>query len=149
MPTAEERLKELGVTLITEFPVYRADARTFVRSGNMLYLSGQTSRGADGQSLRGKVGDNLTVEEGYQGARGSAIALMSVVKVALGDLEKVRRWVKVLGMVNTTPDFIDTSGVVNGASDLICEVFGERGPHARSAVGMASIPGGSACEIDI
>jgi len=99
--------------------------------------------------LRGKLGDTVSIEEGYDGARMTAINQLSVLKAMLGNLNKVVRVVKVLGMVNSTPDFVQQPAVINGFSDLIVEVFGERGKHARAAVGMASLPRGQSVEIEM
>jgi len=118
-----------------------------VRYGNMLYLSGQGTRQADGLMRTGKVGSEISVEQAYDDARLVGINLIAVMKDALGDLSRVRRVVKLLGMVNAVPEFADHPKVINGCSDLLIEVFGEAGRHARSAVGFGSLPGNITVEI--
>ncbi len=143
----EEKLKQLGLSL----PGVAAPIANFVNCrlvGDMLYLSGQGPREDDGTLHRGRLGENLSVEEGYRHARRVGLNLIAVAKEALGDLDRVAGWVKLLGMVNATPDFAEHPKVINGCSDLLVEVFGERGAHARSAVGFASLPGGISVEIE-
>lgn len=143
----EERLKELGIVLpdvatpIANFVNYRL-------VGDMLYLSGQGPRENDGLLHKGTLGRDVTVEEGYRHARRVGLNLIAVAKEALGDLDRIAGWVKLLGMVNATPDFMDHPKVINGCSDLLVEVFGKRGEHARSAVGFSSLPGGISVEIE-
>ena len=145
----EERIKELGITL-TEPKMPKGLKISFaVQSGNLVYLSGNGPILTNGEKIQGKVGTDLTVEEGYQAARQTGINLLSVLKSHLGDLNKVEKIVKVLGMVNAESDFEDHSKVINGFSDLMTEVFGERGRHARSAVGMSSLPWNLACEVEM
>jgi enamine deaminase RidA (YjgF/YER057c/UK114 family) len=120
-----------------------------VRAGNLIFLAGKGPKRADGTEITGKLWQDVTIEEGYEGARLTAINQLSVLKEMLGDLRKVKRIVKVLGMVNSDPNFIDQPKVINGFSDLMVEVFGERGRHARAAVGMASLPRGQAVEIEL
>ncbi|MEM6771893.1 MAG: RidA family protein, partial [Bacteroidota bacterium] len=120
-----------------------------VRSGNLVFLAGKGPTRADGSRVTGKLGAGLTVAEGYEAARLVALQQLAALKLELGDLGKVRRIVKVHGMVNATPEFTDHSKVINGFSDLMVEVFGERGKHARAAVGMGSLPGGIAVEIEV
>ena len=120
-----------------------------VRTGNLLFLSGSGPKKEDGTYITGKVGDDLTIEEGYIAARVTGINHLATLKSELGDLKKVKRIVKVLGMVNSSPDFTDQPKVINGFSDLMIEVFGDRGKHARSAVGMTSLPIGIAVEIEL
>ncbi|MEQ9300741.1 MAG: RidA family protein [Cyclobacteriaceae bacterium] len=143
----ESKLKELGIELM-ETPPPMANYVNAVRTGNLIFLAGKGPRKADGTYITGKLGSDLTVEEGYEAARLVAIAQLSVLKTELGDLNKVKRIVKVLGMVNSDPDFIEQPAVVNGFSDLMVEVFGEKGKHARAAVGMGSLPSGIAVEIE-
>src|SRR5205814_10023621 len=120
-----------------------------VASGSLLFLSGKRPRsGADGTRAKGKVGREYTVEQAYQHARSVGIDLLAVMKTELGSLARVKRVVKVLGMVNSVPEFEDPPKVINGCSDLFVEVFGERGRHARSAVGMGSLPMGIPVEIE-
>ncbi len=143
----EERLRQLGYTL-KPVDLGTRPLIPYVRTGNLLFLSGH---GPDweGRTWRGKLGQEYTVEEGYEAARYCALNLLSAAKAALGDLARVRRVVKVLGMVNSTPDFTQQPQVINGCSDLLVAVFGENGRHARSAVGMASLPGGIPVEIEM
>ncbi|MGB3851850.1 MAG: RidA family protein [Tunicatimonas sp.] len=144
----EQKLAELGITLY-ELPAPTASYVRAVRSGNLVFLSGHGPMKPDGTNVTGKLGQDLSVEEGQQAARYTAIALLSALKKELGDLDQVQRIVKVHGMVNATPDFTDHSQVINGFSDLMAEVFGESGKHARAAVGMASLPGNIAVEIEM
>jgi len=120
-----------------------------VRTGNLVYTAGKGSTNLDGSLFTGKLGDDLTIEQGQEAARSAGIRLLASLKAELGDLNKVKRIVKVLGMVNATPDFTEHSTVINGFSDLMVEVFGERGKHARSAVGMSSLPKNLAVEIEM
>ena len=144
----EAKLKELGITLPTP-PQPVANYVNGVRTGNLIFLAGKGPKRADGSEITGKLGQDVSIEEGYEGARLTAINQMSVLKAMLGDLNKVKRVVKVLGMVNSDPSFVDQPKVINGFSDLIVEVFGDRGKHARAAVGMASLPRGQAVEIEM
>ena len=144
----EARLAELGITLPSP-PQPVANYVNGVRTGNLIFLAGKGPKRADGTEITGKLGADVTIEEGYEGARLTAINQLAVLKTMLGDLKKVKRLVKVLGMVNSDPDFIDQPKVINGFSDLMVEVFGERGKHARAAVGMASLPRGQAVEIEL
>ena len=144
----EAKLKELGITLPTP-PQPVANYVNGVRTGNLIFLAGKGPKRADGTEITGKLGQDVSIEEGYEGARLTAINQMSVLKAMLGDLNKVKRVVKVLGMVNSDPSFVDQPKVINGFSDLIVEVFGDRGKHARAAVGMASLPRGQAVEIEM
>lgn len=144
--TPEERLKEKGIVLTTpSAPV--ANYVNAVRVGNLLYLAGKGPSKPDGSYVTGKVGKDLTIEQGYEAARLTAISHISVLKAELGDLNKVKRIVKVLGMVNCTDEFKDQPKVINGYSDLMVEIFGDIGKHARSAVGMNSLPLGIAVEV--
>ncbi len=111
--------------------------------GNLLYLAG------DGSDMKGKLGKDLTVEQGYQAARMTGVDILSTLKAACGDLSRIKQFVKVKGMVNSTPDFYDQPKVINGFSDLMVEVFGEKGKHARAAVGMVSLPSNIAVEIEV
>jgi len=143
-----ERLAALGITLPASPPPI-ANFVTHVQEGNMLYLSGQGPREADGFMHVGKVGAEVDVEAAYRHARMTGINLLSVMHEALGDLSRVKRVVKLLGMVNAVPDFLDHPAVINGCSDLLIDVFGEEaGPHARSAVGFGSLPGNITVEIE-
>ena len=147
---AEANLKAKNITLPTpNAPM--ANYVTSVRTGNLLFLAGHgPSRDAAKGPTKGKLGRDLSVEQGYQSARDVGIALLATTRAALGSLDKVKRVVKVLGMVNCTDDFPDPPKVINGGSDLLVEVFGETvGKHARSAVGMASLPMGIPVEIEM
>ncbi len=144
----EARLAALGIEL-PEPPTPVANYVNGVRTGNLIFLAGKGPRRPDGSEIRGKLGDGVSIEEGYEGARLTAINQLAVLKQMLGDLDRVVRVVKVLGMVNSAPDFVDQPAVINGFSDLIVEVFGDRGRHARAAVGMASLPRGQAVEIEM
>lgn len=144
----EARLRELGIELPAA-PEPVANYVNGVRTGNLIFLAGKGPKRADGTEIIGKLGAGVSIEEGYEGARLTAINQLAVLKEMLGDLSKVRRVVKVLGMVNSDPDFIEQPAVINGFSDLIVAVFGERGRHARAAVGMASLPRGQAVEIEM
>lgn len=144
----EANLEKLKITLNTpSSPV--ANYVNVVRTGNLLFLSGKGPLQANGENITGKLGADLTITQGYEAARITAINQLSVLKGTLGDLSKVKRIVKVLGMVNATPDFADHPAVINGYSDLMVEVFGEQGKHARAAVGMGSLPGNIAVEIEM
>ena len=144
----EARLAALGITL-PEPPTPVANYVNGVQTGNLIFLAGKGPRRADGTEIRGKLGEDVTIEEGYEAARLTAINQLAVLKAMLGDLDRVVRIVKVLGMVNSAPDFVEQPAVINGFSDLMVEVFGERGRHARAAVGMASLPRGQAVEIEL
>lgn len=145
---AEARLKELQI----ELPVIGKPVANYVhvvRSGNLLFLAGKGPSNAEGVYTTGKVGKDLTLDEGKAAARLTAINQLAVLKAELGNLNRVKRIVKVLGMVNCESDFKDHPKVINGFSDLLVEVFGERGKHARSAVGMCSLPVNMAVEIEM
>ena len=120
-----------------------------VRTGNLLFLAGKGPRQVNGENIVGKLGLDLSVEEGYNAAREAGINQLSVLKEELGDLRKVKRIVNVKGMVNAVAEFTDHSKVINGYSDLMVEVFGEKGKHSRAAVGMGSLPGNMAVEVEM
>jgi enamine deaminase RidA (YjgF/YER057c/UK114 family) len=144
--TALSRLMSLGI----ELPAVPAPAASYlpsVRAGNLLFISGQVSA-LPGMKYVGKLGLDMDIAKGKEAARACAICLLANMLAALGDLEKVRRIVKLTGFVNVTPDFNDPHQVMNGCSDLLIEILGERGKHARSAVGMASLPLGYAVEVE-
>jgi enamine deaminase RidA (YjgF/YER057c/UK114 family) len=145
--TPYDRLKALGIKLPGAPPPI-ANFVTHVLEGNLLYLSGQGPSEADGSLHTGKVGAEISTEAAYAHARLTGINLIAVMHEALGDLSRVRRVVKLFGMVNAAPDFADHPSVVNGCSDLLIEVFGDRGIHARSAVGHGSLPGRITVEIE-
>ncbi|WP_439482130.1 RidA family protein [Cyclobacterium plantarum] len=144
----EEKLKSMGITLQTPAPPTANFVRA-VRTGNLVFLSGHGPARGDGTSVQGKLGTELTVTEGQEAARLTGIALLSSLKAEIGNLNKVKRIVKVLGMVNASPDFTQQPRVMNGFSDFMVEVFGEKGKHARSAVGMGSLPNNIAIEIEM
>ena len=137
--SAEDRVKELDLDLSNP-PKPAGNYVPAIRVGNIVYLSGHGPVRPDGTSVTGKVGAELSVEEGYDAARLVGIGLLSSLKAQLGSLDRVRRVVKTLGMVNAAPDFTDHPQVINGASDIFRQVFGENGVGARSAVGMGSLP---------
>ena len=144
-----QRLEELHITLPEVGPALGNYVHA-KRIGNLLYLSGKGPEAADGTMPKGKLGAGLAVDEGYRHARQVGLVLIAAMRDALdGDLDRVEGIVKVLGMVNATPDFEDHPKVVNGCSDLFVEVFGENGRHARSAVGMSSLPAGIPVEIEV
>ncbi len=145
---AEEQLKKLNIELpAVGKPI--ANYVNVVRVGNLLFLSGKGPSNEKGVYTTGKVGKDLTLEEGIAAARLTAINQLAVLKAELGDLSKVKRIVKVLGMVNCEADFKDHPKVINGFSDLMVQVFGEKGKHARSAVGICSLPFNMAVEVEL
>lgn len=146
--SVDKKLKELGIELISP-PKPMANYVRTVRTGNLVYLAGHGPTKADGTNITGKLGKDMTIEQGYEAAKQTGIALLSSLKGEIGDLDKVKRIVKVLGMVNCTPEFTDQPKVINGFSDLMVAIFGEKGKHARSAVGMISLPSNIAVEIEM
>ena len=144
----ETKLKELGIELITPSnPV--ANYVNTVQSGNLLYISGKGPLKNDGEYIKGKLGYDLTIYQGYEAARVTGINLISTIKSAIGDLKNVKQIIRVNGMVNSASNFTDQPKVINGCSDLLVEVFGDRGKHTRVALGMNSLPMNIAVEIDI
>jgi enamine deaminase RidA (YjgF/YER057c/UK114 family) len=144
----DKKLKELGIELMAPSkPI--ANYVKAVRVGNLLYLSGHGPSRPDGTTITGKAGSDMTIEQGYEAAKQTGVSILSTLKAELGDLNKVKRIVKVLGMVNCTPTFGDQPKVINGFSDLMVAVFGDKGKHARSAVGMNALPNNMAVEIEI
>ena len=144
----EERLKELGYTL----PQERQPLGNYVgavQSGNLVFVSGHGPRRPDGTAMVGKVGAELSQEQGYEAARLCMLGCLTSLKRAIGDLDRVTRIVKLLGMVNCSEDFGQQPAVINGGSDLLVEIFGERGRHARSAVGMQGLPNNIPVEIEM
>jgi len=144
----DKKLRELQI----ELPIIGTPSASFVhavQSGNLLFLAGKGPRDAEGEIVKGKLGRDLTIEQGYAAAELVALSQLSVIKSHLGDLNRVARIVKVHGMVNCTEDFSDQSKVINGFSDMMVKVFGEKGKHARAAVGMASLPANMAVEIEV
>ena len=146
--TPEENLAALGLTL-PAVPTAIANYVPAVRTGNLVFLSGQLARGPDGKFLAGKVGRDLTEAEGATAARLCALQLLAALRAETGDLARVKRIVRVGGFVNCTDDFTAQPKVVNGASDLFVAVLGERGRHARAAVGVNSLPAGAPVEIEL
>lgn len=142
-----QRLKALGIKL-PDAPPPIANFVTHVIDGKTLYLSGQGPREADGMLHKGKVGLDLTSQQAYAHARLTGINLLAVMHSALGDLNRVERVIKLFGMVNAVPEFEKHPEVINGCSDLFIEVFGEKGRHARSAVGLGSLPDNISVEIE-
>lgn len=142
-----DKLKELNITLP---PVATPAAAyvPFVQTGNLVFISGHTAK-QDGKPWVGQLGKTMTTEQGKAAARSIAIDLMGTLQAAVGDLNKVRRIVKLMSLVNSTPDFIEHHLVTNGASELLGQVFGDKGKHARSAFGVAQIPTGSCVEIEM
>lgn len=146
--TPENNLQGLGIVLPKpSSPLYTYVS--FVRTGNLIYLSGQGPRKADGSFITGKLGRDLSIEEGVEAAKLTGINLIATLQTAIGDLSKVKRIVKVLGMVNCTENFYEQPKVINGFSDLMVAVFGDKGRHARSAVGMSSLPMNIAVEVEM
>jgi enamine deaminase RidA (YjgF/YER057c/UK114 family) len=146
--TVEQKLAAQGIT-VPEAASPIANYVGFVRSGNLLFVSGQICLGADGKLIaKGKLGAGVTVEQGSAAARGCAINLLAQIKAALGDLDKVVRVVRLGGFVNSAPDFLDGPKVLNGASDLMVAAFGDKGRHARSTIGVASLPADAAVEVE-
>ena len=144
----DKKLKDLGIQLYSPTPPM-ANYVKAVRTGNLIFLAGHGPTFADNTNITGKVGKDLTLEQGAVAARQTGIALLSTLKSEIGDLNKVKRIVKVLGMVNCTENFYDQPKVINGFSDLMVQVFGEKGKHARSAVGMYALPSNIAVEIEM
>lgn len=140
--TPEERLQELGLNL----PAVKQPVANFVKwrqVGNLLFLSGE------GSDQKGTLGQELTVEQGYEAARATGIKILATLQAATGDLSRIKQFVKVRGMVNSAPDFYQQPQVINGFSDLMVEVFGDKGKHARAAVGHVSLPFDIAVEIEV
>lgn len=145
---AEARLRELGIDLSYR-PRPVANYVPSVRVGNLVFLSGHGPIRPDQSRIKGVVGKDLDERQAYDAARVVGIAVLASLKAELGDLDQVKRIVKVLGMVNAVPGFTNHPQVINGFSDLMVEVFGDQGRHARSAVGMASLPGGIPVEVEM
>jgi enamine deaminase RidA (YjgF/YER057c/UK114 family) len=144
----EAKLEALGLTL----PPPGSPAGNYlpgVQTGNLVFLSGVGPRVPDGERWKGKLGREYTTEQGYEAAKGCALNLLTNLKTIIGDLDRVTHIVKVLGMVNSDPDWVETPLVINGCSDLLVELYGERGKHGRSAVGMATLPFAIPVEIEM
>lgn len=153
MAQIEAKLEAMGLTLPAALqppPGMKLPFAPVRIRGDRAYVSGHSPQNADGSvAMAGKLGADLSVEQGYEAARLTALAMLGSIQRALGDLDRVAAWLKVLGMVNCAPDFVQTPSVINGFSDLIIELWGsERGAHARSAVGMNSLPVGIPVEIE-
>ena len=146
--TPEQRLEKMGLKL-PEVPVPVANYVPWRFAGNLLYLSGQGPKRADGTYKIGRLGRDMSVEEAYQEARLTGLNLLAAAKAATGDLSCIEAVIKLLGMVNAEPDFSDHPKVINGCSDLFVDVLGDAGRHARSAVGMGSLPNRMAVEIEV
>ena len=146
--TVEKKLAELGIALPTPAsPV--ANYIPFVRVGALLFVSGQICLDASGKLVaKGKLGNGVSLEDGQKAARACAVNVLAQVKVALGDLDKVQRVVRLGGFINATPDFLETPKVMNGASDLMVAALGDKGRHARTTVGVAVLPGDAAVEVE-
>ena len=149
----EEKIKQLNIELpIPGEPIanYVPTVRFSETKNSMLvYVSGTGPRKENGDYLTGRLGDDMTIEEGYDAAKLTGVNILASLKKEIGDLNKIKRFVKVIGMVNSTADFYQQPAVINGFSDFIVEVFGDRGKHARSAVGMVSLPSNIAVEIEV
>jgi len=146
--TVEQKLAEKGIVL-TEPRTPMANYVGFVRTGNLLFVSGQVCANAEGKLIaKGKLGAGVTIEQGYAAAQGCGVNLLAQVKAALGDLDKVVRVVRLGGFINSAPDFLDGPKVLNGASDLMVTAFGDKGRHARTTVGVACLPSDAAVEVD-
>lgn len=144
----EAKLEQLGIKL-PKPPKPVANYVGAVRTGNLIFLAGAGPMKEDGSFITGRLGQDFTIEQGYEAAKQTAIVQLASLKDELGDLNKVKRLVKVLGMVNSAPSFTDQPKVINGFSDLMVEVFGDRGKHARSAVGMAVLPFNIPVEVEM
>ncbi|MDQ3225490.1 MAG: RidA family protein [Chloroflexota bacterium] len=142
--SAERKIKELGIVLPEPAQPMGSYVR-WVQTGNLLFISGT---GPGNETQRGKLGSTMSLDEGYAAAREVGLQILATARAALGDLDRVTRVVKILGMVNSTPDFADQPKVINGCSDLLVEVFGEAGRHTRSAVGFVALPGQIPVEIE-
>lgn len=142
----DARLRQLNITL-PNAPMPAANYVPFVRSGNLLFVSGQIAAGPEGL-IRGRLGEDMDVAQGAAAARACGLALIAQARAALGSLDPITRVVKLTGFVNSTPEFTDQPEVINGCSDLMVEVFGEAGRHARAAVSAASLPRGVAVEVE-
>jgi enamine deaminase RidA (YjgF/YER057c/UK114 family) len=145
----DDKLKSLGITL-PPAPAPAANYVPFVLEGNLLFIAGQVPRAADGSlPFKGKVGRELTEKQGYDSARLCALNCLAQAKTALGNLDRIKRVAQVRGFVNCGEDFVNHPEVINGASDLIVEIFGDKGRHARAAVGSSSLPRGVATEVEM
>lgn len=144
----EGKLESLGLVL-PEMPPPIANYLRSRRTGNLVFLAGHGPLKADGSYVTGKVDSEVSIEQAYEAARLTCLALLASLKEEIGDLDKVKRVVRVFGMVNSTPEFTDQPRIINGCSDLLVELYGDNGRHARAAVGMVSLPMGIAVEIEM
>lgn len=150
MSEIERRIDSLGYALPEQVaPVANYVPAVSVSGSGLVYLSGHVPRTASGEFVSGKLGDDVTVDAGYEISKQIALSLLSTLKSEIGDLDRVKRIVKLLTMVNCTPEFGDHPAVANGASDLLVEVFGDKGRHARSAIGVSSLPANCVVEIEM
>lgn len=150
MGAIEDKIRELGYTLPGEVtPGGNYVPTVTVPDSGLVYTAGHVARRIDGTLITGKLGDDVSIEEGYEAARVTALNLLGSLKHQLGDLDRITQVVKLLCMVNCTPDFLQPPAVANGCSDFLVEVFGDKGRHARSAVGMASLPNNVCVEIEM
>ena len=150
MGSIEERIASLGYTLPdAAAPVANYVSTVSVDGAGLVFTSGHVPRNEDGSFVTGRLGDDLAIEDGYEAAKNVGLALLASLKVELGDLDRVSRILKVVGMVNSDPSFNQQPAVINGCSDLLVEVFGDKGRHARSAVGMAGLPNDIPVEIEV
>jgi enamine deaminase RidA (YjgF/YER057c/UK114 family) len=147
METIEDRLAQFGITL-PPLPQAMANYVPFTRADNLLYVSGQGPKTKDGDWVHGQVGKDLTKEQGYEAARLCGIQILAVINGALGSLNRVKRILKVNGFVNSAPEFGDQPAVINGCSDLFVDLLGDAGRHARTSIGVGSLPQGIAVEIE-
>ena len=146
--TVEQKLAAQGVTL-PEPRAAMANYVGFVRTGNLLFISGQVCANAEGKLVaKGKLGAGVSTEQGYEAAKTCGVNLLAQIKAALGDLDRVVRVVRLGGFINSAPDFLDGPKVLNGASDLMVAAFGDKGRHARTTVGVASLPADAAVEVE-
>jgi enamine deaminase RidA (YjgF/YER057c/UK114 family) len=146
--TPEQKIKQLGIQL-PQIPESLGSYQDMVKVGNLVFLSGRGPLKADGKYIIGKVGQDLTTNEGYQAARLTAINQLAILKQTFGTLDKIKRIIKVNGYVNTADSFTEQSKVMNGFSDLLIEVFGEQGKHARTSVGVFTLPQNMAIEVEM
>lgn len=144
----EDKLKQLGIEL-PKIPAPIASYVNFVKTGNLIFLAGKGPQNANGEYIKGKLGIGLSVEQGYEAAKLTGIIQLAVIKEAVGDLSKVKRIVKVNGYVNSDSNFYDHPKVINGFSDLMIAVFGEKGKHARTSLGVTALPMNMAVEIEL
>jgi len=149
MKKYESRIKELGYRLPDRPKAVAAYVTSLMLPDNLLYVSGQTAKDGSTPILTGKVGDTISLEDAYEAAKNCALILISEVKHVLGDLDRVKHIVKLNGYINGTPDFTDHPKVMNGASDLMEEIFGEAGKHSRTTIGVGSLPDNASVEVEM